>query len=873
MPFGLKNAGATYQRLMNKIFEKQVGKCMEVYVDDMVIKSLALKQHLDHLEEVFGEARKHGMRFNPEKCTFGVAGGKFLGFMLSERGIEANPDKCKAIIDMVSPRNVKDVQRLTGRIAALARFLPIMVERSRPFIELLKKSQKFVWTNECEDAFVQYKHVLAAPPALIKPIPNLEMIVYLSVSDHAVSSVLLQETPEPNPVYFVSRTLQGPESRYQLVEKVVLALVYTARRLRHYFQSHRMIVRTDCPMAKILRKPELAGRLVTWTIELSQYDIHFENRRPLKAQLLADFINEFTTQHNTISDMWNLHVDGSSNQSGSGAGVILEGPNAFAIEQSIRFGFKASNNQAEYEALLAGLRLAREMGVKRITAWSDSKIVTEQVNDTYQIRDSVMLKYYQEVKKIKIEFEEVCIRYTHQNMNARADRLARLASQRKPGQLQSMVHQQIPQPSITKQECMDIENSSHNWMTPLLRYLTDGSLPQDAAAARKIKAHAAKYLLLGKELYRRGISTPMLKCLEDDQAKYVMREIHEGICGTHSGGRTMAVKVLRAGYYWPTITQDCQLFVKICIPYQQHGPHLRQHADTLRHISAPWPFAIWGMDLLGPFPLAKGQCKFLLVAVDYFTKWIEAEPLASITAHNVQKFTWKNIITRFGLPHALITDNGLQFANRRFNEFLAGLRIKHRVTSVEHLQTNGQAEAANKVILHELKRRLGSANGEWAEKLPEILWAYRCTLQTTTKETPFRLTYGTDAMVPVEIGEPSFRRENFKESANEEALAVNLDLIDEIRDHAAIMTEASKRMIARKFNSKISSRQFYKNDLVWQVTGDARKNRQEGKLAANWEGPFRVAARLNNGAYKLETLAGKLIPRTWNVTHLKHYYN
>ncbi|XP_027342956.1 uncharacterized protein LOC113855511 [Abrus precatorius] len=602
------------------------------------------------------------------------------------------------------------------------------------------------------------------------------MIVYLAVSDHAVSSVLLQETPELNPVYFVSRTLQGPESRYQLMEKVVLALVHTARRLRHYFQSHRMVVRTDCSMAKILRKPELAGWLVAWTIELSQFDIHFENRRPLKAQVLADFINEFTTQHNTISDMWNLHVDGSSNQLGSGAGVILEGPNAFATEQSIRFGFKASNNQAEYEALLAGLRLAKEMGVKRITAWSDSKIVTEQVNDTNQIRDSIMLKYYQEVKKIKTEFEEVCIRYTPRNMNARADGLTKLASQRKLGQLQSVVHQQIPQPSVTKQESMDIENSSHNWMTPLIRHLTDGSLPQDTAAAKKIKAHAAKYLLLGKELYRRGISTLMLKCLDDDQASYVIREIHEGICGTYSGERTMAAKVLRAGYYWPTITQDCHLFVKKCIPCQQHDPHLRQHADTLCHINSPWPFAIWGMDLLGPFPLAKGQY------------------------------------------------NGLQFVNRRFNEFLEGLHIKHRVTSVEHPQTNGQAEAANK---------------------------------TTTKE----------------IGEPSFRRENFKESANEEALAVNLDLIDEIRDHAAIMTEASKRMMARKFNSKISPRQFYKNDLVWRVTGDARKDRREGKLVANWEGPFRVTARLNNGAYKLETLEGKLISRTWNVTHLKHYYS
>ncbi|XP_027362525.1 uncharacterized protein LOC113870124 [Abrus precatorius] len=558
----------------------------------MVVKSTALEQHLAHLEEVFGEARKHGMRFNPEKCTFGVAEGKFLGFMLFEKGIQPNPNKCQAIIEMACPRNIKEVQRLAGRIAALARFLPIMAERSRPFIELLKKSQKFVWSNECEVAFVQYKSMLAAPPVLTKLKLEQEMIVYLAVSDNAISSVLLQEIFEPTHVYFISRTLQGPESRYQLMEKVVLALLHTARQLRHYFQSHKMVVRTDCPMVKILRKPKLAGRLVAWTIELSQFDIHFENRHPLKAQVLADFVNEFTAQKQPMSDMWNLHIDGSSNRLSSGAGVILEGPNTVTIEQFIRFGFKASNNQAEYKALLAGLRLAKEMGVKRITGWSDSKIVAEQVNDTYQVKDSVMLQYYQEFKRMTDEFDEICVRHTPRNMNERADRLARLASQRKLGQLQSVIHQEILQPSITKQECMDIENMPQNWMTSIIQYLTNSTLPKNPVSEKKIMIHTAKYLLLGKDLYRRGILTPMLKCLDDDQASYVMREIHEGICGTHSGRRTMVAKILRAGYYCPTLAQDCHVFVKKCIPCQQHDPHLHQHAYTLRLISSPWPFAI-----------------------------------------------------------------------------------------------------------------------------------------------------------------------------------------------------------------------------------------------------------------------------------------
>nr|KYP62768.1 Retrovirus-related Pol polyprotein from transposon 297 family [Cajanus cajan] len=182
------------------------------------------------------------MRLNPAKCTFGVAGGKFLGFMLSKRGIEANPDKCQAIINMQSPCNVKEVQRLAGRIASLARFLPCMAEKSRPIMSLLKKATKFQWNEECETAFQSFKTTLITPPLLSKPDPCLDMIVYILVSDKAISAVLVQETTEQMPVYFISRVLQDVETRYQHLEKTVLALVHTARRLRHYFQSHRVLV-------------------------------------------------------------------------------------------------------------------------------------------------------------------------------------------------------------------------------------------------------------------------------------------------------------------------------------------------------------------------------------------------------------------------------------------------------------------------------------------------------------------------------------------------------------------------------------------------------------------------------------------------------
>nr|KYP68694.1 Transposon Ty3-I Gag-Pol polyprotein [Cajanus cajan] len=199
------------------------------------------------------------------------------------------------------------------------------------------------------------------------------------------------------------------------------------------------------------------------------------------------------------------------------------------------------------------------------------------------------------------------------------------------------------------------------------------------------------------------------------------------------------------------------MFVRKCQPCQKHGNLIHRPAEQLHCIPLAWSFATWGADILGPFPVAKGQCKFLIVVVDLFTKWIEAEPVACISAHQFQKFLWRNIITRFGIPDTLVTDNGLQFTDRKLNEFLAGLGIQHKVTSVEHLQMNSQAESANKVILEELKKRLGEAKGAWAEQLPEVLWAYRCTPHSTTQETPFRIVYGSNAMLPVEIGKPSFR--------------------------------------------------------------------------------------------------------------------
>ncbi|KAL5549671.1 hypothetical protein UlMin_004902 [Ulmus minor] len=245
-------------------------------------------------------------------------------------------------------------------------------------------------------------------------------------------------------------------------------------------------------------------------------------------------------------------------------------------------------------------------------------------------------------------------------------------------------------------------------MTPIIRYLVTGELPIDKNEARKLRRRSAHYAYKYEQLYKKGYSVPLLKCITPERGLYVMQEIHEGVCRNHS------------------------------------------------------------------------------VAIDYYTKWVEAEPLQEITEARTTGFIWRNIICRFGIPHSLVSDNGTQFDSAGLKKLCLDLGIHKHFSSVAHPQSNGQVEAVNKTIKNNLERKLNGAKGAWVDELPRVLWAYRTTCRTSTNETPFSMTYGTEAVVPTEIGEPSFRVEQFNPKSNVEGLSLNLDLLEIKRDNAQI---------------------------------------------------------------------------------------
>nr|XP_027083794.1 uncharacterized protein LOC113706104 [Coffea arabica] len=357
------------------------------------------------------------------------------------------------------------------------------------------------------------------------------------------------------PVYYVNRILRGPETRYSQAEKLVLALIHTAPRLKPYFLAHHICLRTDQPLRQVLSRPEASGRLTKWAIELGEYDLSYESRTAIKAQALADFLAELTfdevketTSAAAELQRWILHVDGSSNSEGSRAGLLLEDPQGEIL--------------GEYEA-----------------------------------REEVMNRYLSKTVLIEV-----------------------LAEPRYKGEVVYPIY------------LGDI------WMEPLIRFLSQGELPEDRAELRKLQRKAARYAFGQNLLYKRSYLGPWLRCITQEEGNRILQDIHEGFCGAHVGYRMLVKKVLLLGYFWPTMRVDTQVMVLSCPSCQYHAPEHHQPTNFMIPITSPWPFEQWGTDKIGPFLRTPGNYAYVVVAVDYFTKWVESKPLRSITGAAVQKF-------------------------------------------------------------------------------------------------------------------------------------------------------------------------------------------------------------------------------------------
>ncbi|XP_026416910.1 uncharacterized protein LOC113312369 [Papaver somniferum] len=555
----------------------------------MLVKRKLPQDHANDLKEIFEQMRKFNMKINPAKCAFWVTSGKFLGYLVTKREIEVDPEKVRAILDVPSPATVKDVQRLSGRLAALRRFIARSSDKCKDFFNTLKKGEKFSWSAECEEAFQKIKEHLAALPILQKPDPGENLYIYLSTTNTSINAVLTRIDEEvEQPIYFISKTQKSPEKNYSKIEKIVLSLVYAAQKLRTYFHAHTVTVITKAPIESVLDHADRACRISKWGEKIKQFGVKYQPQTEIKTKVVADFLADFPLDNvdeiEEISGMedeledppellrsenprrWEVFVDGSCNSEGSGIGMVFTTSTGRRIVCSLRLEFPATNNVTEYEAVIHALRKIIALGITEVRLTSDSQLIVRQIYGTYQASDACLQRYLQLAKHHIEQITNITFRHLNKNNNRHADALAFIASMTKDPEFTHVRIERVMLPSIPIEGGMEILNMikvdqnkvlpKDDWRTPIIKYLTNGDLPSDQQLAHKIISRSGNYQLRDGVLYKQSYLGPLFRCISFAEGHDILKEIHYGYAGNHSGGRSLAHKARLQGYFWPRMNED-----------------------------------------------------------------------------------------------------------------------------------------------------------------------------------------------------------------------------------------------------------------------------------------------------------------------------
>ncbi|XP_050919355.1 uncharacterized protein LOC127136887 [Lathyrus oleraceus] len=526
------------------------------------------------------------------------------------------------------------------------------------------------------------------------------------------------------------------------------------------------------------------SRIGKWALALTEYSLTFMPLKAMKGQIVSDFIVDHALVENPQFQVelkpWKLFFDGSTHKNGSGVGIML-------------------------------LKKFEYVDIKHVP-----RIKNQEANDLAQIASGYRISKEKLEELVKVRGKAMAARLSPTNLEST----------------------QLGYANKEEFEVLSIDTLiDTDWRNPIINYLKDPSTDTE----RKTKYRALSYILIGNELFKKTPEGILLKCLGESEAYLALSSVHSGACGAHQAGHKMKWLLFRNGMYWPTMLKDCIEFAKGCQECQIHAGIQHAPASKLHTIIKPCPFRGWALDLIGEIipHSSKGQ-RYILVGINYFTKWVEAVPLVNVDQETVIEFIQRQILYRFGIP-----------------------------------ETNGQVEAANKVIIGLIKKHVGKKPKSWHKTLDQALWACRTSPKEATNTTPFQLTFGHDAVLPVEVYLQSVRIQRQGEIPSDlywEMMINELVDLDEERLHALEVLRRQKERVARAYNKRVRGKTFTTNDLVWKVILPMdRKNKALGKWSPYWEGPFRILKAFSNNAYEIEELVEDRRILKVNGKYLKRY--
>ena len=823
LPMGLRGSGMTFQKMVTLLMSGMLHTEVLAYLDDCILFSKSVSQHMDTLAEVLSRLKKANLKLKPRKCNLFQKELVYLGFLVNKTGIRPNPDKVRKIKELAEPTNVREVQRFLGKANYYRKFVPKLAEIAHPLYELTKCKGKtqFQWEAEHQSAFDQLKGILCSEQVMGHPKFDKEFILDVDASDFALGVELTQKDEDGNerPIYYASRHLEKSERSYSATARETLAAVFGCEYFKQYLQGRKFIIRSDHNPLVWLRSMKDPKRPYNgWIVRLEQFQYEIQYR-PGKQHVNADFNSRIPVSDEVLGHR--------------SVGIQTEVDDSMQVCATTTAGLQGMETVEHMEELAK--ETSMQVCATTTTAEAKQKESSMQVCATTVAAEAKQGTHTEEYRE---KLEDLVDKTDKDELPCEF-----LAKQQDEDCDIGPVKQKLKNPEIR----LDFtERGERLWKVKKNLDMKDGLL---------IRYHRFGP---GKEPIEQVVLPGALKDM-------VLESLHDCILSGHFGIRKTVARV-KLRYYWPGYLDDVGEWCRTCVVCQRRKNPRNKNIAPLQSIeTGVEPFDQVALDIL-KLPMTPRGNQYVLLIEDYFSKWVEAFPLERTAAPSVAQCVMNGWISRFGCPSSILSDQGREFESKLFKSLNEMLQVTKIRTTTYHPRTDGMVERSNRTVIDVLSKY---ADGEpdWDLKLPLVLFAVRTSEHASTGFSPFLLTYGREARIPWDLvyGQPTpqpLPREEWVAQRKQDMIKI-FKLVEE---RTKMAQKHQKKYYDKNLKGKFQV--FQHGDLV--MVCDPARRAKEGKLNSPWAGPYEVMERLSDALYSLEV---KGVVKIYNTERLKKYYH
>jgi hypothetical protein len=816
MPFGLKGAPATFQRLMNTVLSGLNGMKCFIYLDDIVIYANNLNEHNDRLIEVFQRFRQHNLKLQPSKCQFLRKECLYLGHIITENGIKPDPSKIQCVTNFPQPKNPKDIKSFLGLVGYYRKFIKNFAKIAKPLTELLKKDSVFNWGIKCENSFQILKDSITFPPVLQYPDFTKEFIITTDASNFAVGAILSQgKVNHDRPIAFASRTLNKAEQNYSTSEKELTAIVWAVKHFRPYIFGTRFKIVTDHkPLLYIFNIKDPGSRLTRFRIKLEEYDYEIiykagkinTNADALSRIVSTTNVNSIITNYDNFKTHLESHIIINSK-------VKEKNTNLFETPQLIPI-------------VLFLPKLFNKNDFKILEKNKQINTFLEHYDNTNPLDMPSVFQYQQNNCNIFLLTDN---ENTFSDINYENIWSCLLT-------LRNIISNEKTELSFIKYHY----NSLVKWeiVLPMIRYIF-------------------KDLYSEITIFNNSLINP-----SDAEKVVLLNENHNCPLGGHQGS-SRTYKKLSQLYTWKGMKKDIKEFIKKCELCQKNKQSRKTKMPMVITTTASKPFEKCFLDIVGPLPETENGHKYILTFQDDLTKYIINIPMRNQEAVTVAHHFVTNIICIYGIPDMLVTDQGSNFLSDIFKSTCKFLKIKKIQTTSYHPESNGALERSHKVLEEYLRHFIKTSQTDWDNWIPYATFTYNTTPHTATQFSPFELLFGHIPTLPTSVKQPPKVNYTYDDFINN--LKQKMQHSNQLAKENLLKC---KNISKNNYDKNSYTRIFEIGDKVLLYDESVRRGRSK-KLSALWIGPYTIIKKISDVNYTIQKGKNK---QTIHANRLKYFY-